>query len=218
MNRKFWIIAGLTISWMTSAHGLMDTTNELEISWKMLTGYGTYSIYGQAPQVVTNGIMIEVVPGAKISSVPGLDYGFSAMFFALPGQNNFEIISSITGQRERWELTTYVMGSALMIKYGYDIQFGRLVVGLDNGIGLMVGLTQAEYVYYPLSSPTTTGTSRSESRDWGAAADLHLKFHYQFNEFNRLGLNVGGFFSNFEAGQYHMISMLAVGISYQVSF
>lgn len=197
-----------------------QSQRELELNWKVLTGSGTYSAAGEKSPLPSSGFMIEMYPGYKIRSIPGLDYGLSASFLMLAGGTTFSRTSGsgTLAYQQSWDVTTNVFATALMAKYGYHMDLGKIGIGIENGLGMMYSLTHESYDWTHAEDSAVTGSGSSDTREFGPIIDANIKVNYALGEFNRIGLNAGGILGIFKSGGYENIFTVAIGLNYQVTF
>ncbi len=216
MRKKtiLWLALTLALTPMLSAGEVQ--TRDLHLNWKFLLGNGTYSLYGQKPSVPSTGLLMEIYPATQVRTMPGLDYGVATQFFVLAGYTPFDIVNPLSSETERWEVSTFTLGSALMAKAGYSMNLGALRLGLHQGVGLVYSLVQEDH--RRIDSPNIIVKGSNRDQIWSAAAEVNLSGTYQLNDNNYLGLSLGATYANWQTGPYQALVNFSLGLAYEVMF
>ncbi len=189
---------------------------DLNLSWKYLVANGTYSLYGLKSSTPATGMMVEIYPATRVSTIPGLDYGLAAQFYVLAGYTAFDIINPLSRETERWQVSTFTLGSALMAKAGYSLTLGAFTLGLEQGVGLTYSLVQEDHSR--IDSPNVISKGSNRDQLWSATAEVALKGAYCFDDVSRLGLSLGATYANWQTDAYQALAIFSLGLSYQVLF
>lgn len=193
--------------------------NELELNWNAALGTASYTENDQAYDLSSGGLMLEINPGAKVTTAPGLDIGLSIGFVVLSSTGSFS--ADYDGPPEytrNWTVEAISAGTFAMAKYSYDIDFGLIKLGLENGVGLGYFINHVSADWVDADDDDIEGNVSDDVEGWFPVVRAGLKLVLPVTEVSCLGLNVGGNLLPFSAGDYASFLTTSVGLNYQVAF
>jgi len=193
--------------------------NELEINWCIALPNPTYSENDQTYSLSGTGFQIDVNPGIKVVTAPGLDVGIDVGFVYVPSSGSFS--ASYEGPPDytrNWTVNAISVGAFALAKYNYDLDLDLLKIGIENGGGLGYFLNHVSYDWVDAADDSVSGSGSDDENGWLPLMRVGIKVAMPVTAVSSLGLSLAGLLGPAEAGEYGNFVTISVGLNYQVEY
>lgn len=216
----------------TPNHVITQKINKyFNLRLKFLYNNAKLDIHGKNYQFPNYGGRIELIYGIKIPTLPGLETGIGASFMNIGSDNTFEVDinpDKYITYNVPIEMTTFISGSLLQIRFNYNIDLGLMRIGIMNGFGIGFFYERNDWKLIDPNDKTIDLDGDLERAETiKPVLDFGLKIDIPINKQNKIGLAFGGLTipvlidiasDTTSYGIYKFEFIKEVGINWQVFF